>query len=412
MIGIAAFAFVLVAPVIQVVTVPTASPTPAPSSPFIYSASASGSRVNVGSVVTSSGSFPVLLGCNTNAGIHLTNSGAGVNLPGLNSGTIDTTADTLASPVEAKSSATIQNVNLLGGAVTASLITSDSATSHDSSGFATSGSGTFTGLRVLGLPINAAVAPNTKITLPGLGYVILNQQTAAKNALSALLTVNGIEAVVTTTNTLGIAPNTILIVSHATTGLQGPTVGTLDGTAFGSSLKAGSVFLSGPSFVANQACLGTNGVVRTNSGAGVNVPGVLNTGTISNTDEGKVAAGSAAGEMTSTVQNVNLLKSIVQATVVKADAHAGKNGTALTFSDTGSTFASLTVAGFPAINANVAPNTSVPLAGLGTLYLHRIIHSPSSITVRMIEVVVTQSNSLGLAIGTDLQIAVAEASAH
>ena len=45
------------------------------------------------------------------------------------------------------------------------------------------------------------------------------------------------------------------------------------------------------------------------------------------------------------------------------------------------------------------------IAGLGTLYLYRVIHNfpnPHSVEVRMIELVVTQTNLLGLPIGLDI----------
>jgi tRNA A22 N-methylase len=117
------------------------------------------------------------------------------------------------------------------------------------------------------------------------------------------------------------------------------------------------------------------------------------------------------GEMTSTVQGVTIATDLVTASVVKADAHASKINGTLSLSDT-STFVGLSVSGFPDINDNVAPNTRLVIAGLGTLWLHRIIQTPNSIEVRMIELIVTQPNSFGIAIGTDIQVAVAEASVH
>lgn len=411
---VAAMALASAVPAVQALQAPTASGTTATPAEFVYAGLAYGTRASVASIVTSGESAPVGLGCTTTPGIHRTNTAANVNLaPALTSGTIDTTADTFASPVEAQTSATVQSVNLLSGLVTASLVKSESATLHGTSGFVLSSAGTtFTALKVLGIPISATVGPNTKIALPGFGYVILNEQIRTINASSASLTVNAIHLVITTTNTLKILPNTNLIVAHAMSGLKGPVAGTLDGVAYGTFARVGSVVVSGPSFQIFMPCLGTNGVVRVNSGVGVNVVGVLTSGTISNTAQGTVNATSDTGEMTSTVQSANLLSSLVQATVIKADAHAAKNGTSLSFSGAGSTFASLSVAGFPAINANVAANTQVTLTGLGTLYLHRVIVTPNSIEVVMIELVVTHSNIYGLAIGTDIRVAVAEASAH
>jgi len=112
------------------------------------------------------------------------------------------------------------------------------------------------------------------------------------------------------------------------------------------------------------------------------------------------------------VQTVDVLAGLVTADLVKADAHSMKNGGVYSFSDSDSKFVNLAVKGFANIDANVAPNTKLTIAGLGTLWLHRVIHSQNKIEVRMIELIVTQNNNLGLAIGTDIQVARAEASAH
>src|SRR6266851_643206 len=54
-------------------------------------------------------------------------------------------------------------------------------------------------------------------------------------------------------------------------------------------------------------------------------------------------------------------------------AHRKFNGT-LDFSGTGSTFVGLSVKRFPQIHDNVGANTRLSIAGLGTLWLHRVIH--------------------------------------
>ena len=68
--------------------------------------------------------------------------------------------------------------------------------------------------------------------------------------------------------------------------------------------------------------------------------------------------------------------------------------------------------GHPEIGANPPPNTRVDLAGLGVLWLHRVIQKTSSIEVRMVELQVLQPNSFGLPVGGDLRLAVAHASVH
>ena len=59
------------------------------------------------------------------------------------------------------------------------------------------------------------------------------------------------------------------------------------------------------------------------------------------------------------------------------------------------------------IASTVAPNTQIPLPGIGTLWLHRVFRNPNNIDIRMIEVVVQQDNPFGLTPGSKLQLAVA-----
>lgn len=412
-VAMAASALALTAVPSQAATVHRASPAN-PSTNYAYQGNAYGTKVTIGNTVTSGASAPVVLACAADPGVHETNTTAGVTLPPLlGSGTVSTSADTLTSPVETKTAATVQNLSLLGGLVSATAIHSVSATSHRASGFQTSSAGTsFTSLEVAGVPITGVVNPNTTLDVPGFGHVVLNEQQASIGHRSASLTVNAIHLVITQSNALGIAVGTNVVVAHATSGLGGPVAATLDGFAYGSQVHVGHVVSSGASFRVTLPCLGTNGRVKTNDGAGISLPGVLQTGAIHNTASGTVDPSSASGETTSSVDSADLVSELVQATVIKADAHASSDGNNSTFSDSGSTFGTLSIEGFPGIGANVAPNTRLHIAGLGNLWLHRVINNGNSIEVRMIELVVNHSNSLGLAVGTDVRVAVAHASVH
>jgi len=389
--------------------------TGASTTSIAYQGEAYGSRVAVGRLVRSGPSAPVYLGCTTMSGLNKTNTTTGVNAaPVLTSGTVTSKAATSVSPVKSMTSATVQSASLLSGLVRATAVRSVSATSHTSTGFHLSAAGTtFTNLTIAGRSISVHVAPNTRINITNFGHVILNEQMRSSGPTSASLTVNAIHLVVDRTNTLGVPVGTNAVVAHASSGLSGPVRGTLDGRAYGSSVKVGNVVRSGPSFLIPMPCTGTQGRLRTHTGAGVTAVGLLTTGTITNTVRGTVNATTAMGETTSTVQQANVLRGLVSATLIKADAHAAKNadGT-FSFGGAGSRFGSLSVSGHPRIGAKVAANTQVRISGLGTLYLHRVIHHPNSIEVRMIELVVTQTNQRGLPIGSDIKVAVAEASAH
>ena len=126
-----------------------------------------------------------------------------------------------------------------------------------------------------------------------------------------------------------------------------------------------------------------------------------------------MSSDSSVGETTSTVHGSNLASKLLTAKVIKADANASTtDGITFTFSDTGSKFVGVKVSGHPEINDNVPPNTKVKISGLGTLWLHRVIEGNNYIEVRMVELIVTQANTFGIAVGTDVRIADAHVSLH
>ncbi|MBA3572002.1 MAG: hypothetical protein H0W34_08545 [Pyrinomonadaceae bacterium] len=288
-----------------------------------------------------------------------------------------------------------------------------STTTKNASGFQTSAAGSqFVGLKVAGVSINVTPAPNTRVDLVGFGHVILNEQIATNKTNSASLTVNMIHVFITQQNALGIPIGTNIIVSHAFSSLRGQVFGTLDGFAYGTKANVANTLISGKSALVLMPCLGTFGIIKHNEIAQVQVPGLFLVGEVRSTAQGTVNATTAMGETTNTTQNANILSNLVTATVIKADANAKKNANGtFTFSDSGSGFATLSVQGFPNINANVAPNTKLTIPGVGTLFLHRVIRTPNSIEVRMIELILNQPVN-GFAKGTTVQVAVAHASAH
>ena len=377
-----------------------------------FQGSAYGSLVTVGPAVRSGRSALSMLGCTSQAGVRHTNSIASVSVPPLlSTGTVTTSAASQATAggPASVSKATTQGASALGGLVKATFVRSVSTTTeHTPGSFGTSAAGTkFVGLVVAGTPISGTPAPNTKINLPGVGYVILNQQVPAVTKTRASLTVIAIHVVVTTPNPAAKA-GTQIIVSFAHSGLGGPVSGLLDGLAYGARANVGTTLIAGKEFPESLSCLGTNGKTKTNQGVGLSIPGILASGTVTDTVQGTATATTASAAATSTVQGLNLLGGTVKATAIKAAVSATGNPPA--FGD-GSTFLNLTVAGHPGIGSHVAANTKVTLAGLGTLWLHRRMETKTKITVIMVQLVVTvPGNPEGLKPGTTVNVAYAQAS--
>ncbi len=377
-----------------------------------YLGTAYGTRVMVGSTVTSGRSAVSTLGCTSMAGVTHSNTVASVGVPELSTGTIDTSvsSEETSTGFATTSSSTIQNVNALSGLITATAVQSVSTTSKDkkTGKFSTSAAGTqFIGLTVAGVPVSATPPPNTKLSLPGVGYVELNQQASHVSTTKASLRVIGLHIVVTLSTPL--APlGTQIDVGFAASGLGGPVAGLLDGLAYGANANVGGVVIAGNEFPETLSCLGTSGATRTNTGVALSIPGVLTSGTVADTVEGTAGHKNASATVTSTIQGLNLLSGIVAATVIEANVTAAGNPPSYTDN---SDFLGLTVAGFPGIGDNVPPNTKLSLAGIGTLWLHRRFEFAHQIKVIMVQLIVTvPDNPTGLAPGTTVNVGYAQAS--
>jgi hypothetical protein len=379
-----------------------------------FSGAAYGTLVTVGPAVRSGRSALSTLGCTSQTGVTHTNSVASVSAPPLlTSATVSTSVASEATPTgpATTSMASTEAASALGGLVKATLVRSVSTTTeHMPGSFGTSAAGTeFAGLVVAGHHISGTPAPNTKITLPGVGYVILNQQVSKITNTQASLTVIAIHVVVTKPNPTA-KVGTQIIVSFAQSALGGPVSGLLDGLAYGASAHVGTTVIAGKEFPESLSCLGTNGKTRTNQGVGLSIPGILTSETVTDTVQGTATATTASAAASSAVQGLNLLGGTVKATAIKAAVSATGNPPA--FGDT-STSLNLTVAGHPGIGVHVAPNTKVTLAGLGTLWLHRRIETQHKITVIMVQLVVTVAgNPEGLKVGTTVDVAYAQASVN
>jgi hypothetical protein len=110
-------------------------------------------------------------------------------LNSITSGAIGTTA------ASAQSTATVANVNILGGLITAKEVIANVASSRTAGGAGSNAIGTtFANLTVAGTPVttgDAPVAPNTQMSLPGVGYVVLNEQIPTGDGVtSSGITVN------------------------------------------------------------------------------------------------------------------------------------------------------------------------------------------------------------------------------
>ena len=374
-----------------------------------YLPSAYGTYAFVGNTILVGQTAPASLAglCGTTQEpLNTTGTVAGVSLPPLVSGGAVNTAVSDATQ-QAQAEANSAAISLLGGLITAQEITAFSTTTMDNSGnFQVSAAGSnFNNLVILGRPYSSTEPPNTRINLPLLGYVVLNEQTSSIGSLNATMTVNMMHVYVTVGNLLGLQVGTQIIVSSATSGMYNVFApGIISGDSYGTQVSGG-LLASSPSASEVLPCLGTGGVVETNTQVGLNLPSILTSGTLTDTVESNLTPTFSSGENTSTVEGLNLLNGLVTASLLQAVVNGSVDQNLdITLNGT-DTYVDISVAGHPEITDNIPLNTSVNLAGLGTLYLKRVIYGyfpVPSVEVRSLELVINQTNIYGLPIGLDV----------
>ncbi|MGP0224873.1 choice-of-anchor P family protein [Paenarthrobacter sp. NCHU4564] len=183
--------------------------------------------------------------------------------------------------------------------------------------------------------------------------------------------------------------------------LTAPQSGYLAGSGYSTRATLASGLLgSSPTAHASVKC---NGGTSTVNIAATSIPGVASAGASTTTATG-VLTPQPKSTVTNTIAGLNVVNGLVQADAIKAETSATRvaGSSTATVTDT-STFTNLRIAGLPAINASVAPNTVVQVPGLGQVTLHKVSKSSTTIIVTMIEIVLNQP--LGaLPTGSKIQI--------
>ena len=112
-------------------------------------------------------------------------------LKAISTGAVDNPAST------AQSTSELENVSILGGLISADNVTAIASSFRNAAGAASDAAGSgFVNLVVAGTAVATDVAPNTRVDLPGVGYVVLNEvQQTGNGATSSGMTVNMIHVV-------------------------------------------------------------------------------------------------------------------------------------------------------------------------------------------------------------------------
>ena len=356
---------------------------------------------------------PVNGGCSTASG-QVSNSVASISASGLiASGTaLDTWSSTRSSgSVTVRATSTVQNVNLLGGVITANVIAAVANSNATTAGGTSNGNGsTFASLTVNGHAIAVTPAPNTTINLPNIGFVVLNEQ-SIMNGTFTTANVNMIHVHITIASVAGLKVGTELIVAHARssfTQLVSPTLVAASSYALFAKGFAGNInATSGPWAPAGISCVPGTANDRLLSAS---TP-VGNLGTMQDSATGEVDIGGGSAQGDADVANANLLNGIVTFDAVHSTAKVQLSSG--TFTRSGSTtLVNAKVLGLP-LNATPGPNTHVDILGLGFVILNEQSGttgtSSADQSVNGLHIFVTTVNLLGLPIGANVIVAHAHA---
>jgi len=368
-------------------------------------------KVPVGSTLASIGPlFPVSLGCNT-ATKNVSSSAASMTLDGVaSSGTlVDQVVSTRTSTAASiQASATLQNVRILGGLISATTINSVASSVATSTMASSANNSTFVGLIVAGIPISGTPAPNTTIGLPGLGKVVLNEQSGPVNGKDATsISVTAIDVSITLKNTLKLPVGTHILIANAKSNfMRTSSRAIVSADAYGlfAFAKAGVVFVkSGPWAEATIGCTGGSKTVST---ASVTIPNVGSTGTITDTASGQITASGSQAQSSSSVQQVTLLNGLITADLITTTAQATFNGSLSASATTSLT--NLRIAGV-LIAANPPPNTMINIANVGFVVVNEQTVSLTAtmvkIKVNAIDLHITAPNVPGLPVGVSVVVA-------
>ena len=171
---------------------------------------------------------------------------------------------------------------------------------------------------------------------------------------------------------------------------------------------AGDAVRSGRTAPVYLPCGGSAGHTVTQNGtARSTARNTVREGAVTSQAISRDAAGRTAVTTLNKIARINLLGGAVQARSISARAHVVRSGTGLARSSRGTNVQALRING----TSHPAPskaNTSLPVPGVGTLWLHRVVRVPGGLRVYAMQLVLGQA-SHGLAKGTVVTVGAAVA---
>lgn len=367
--------------------------------------------------------------CLGTGGVTKSNTITDIDLPGL--AHLDVTKSSANADksnhhtAQVRMIAKVTGLDLLDGLITADAIKAVSTTHATSGSITRSASGsTFVKLRIAGKGISASTGPNRKVSLPGVGYVMLREQhlTGSSNRRRGL-DVTMLRVHVSVKNHFHLPVGAEIRVASVRSAYdRDPVKVAFKGGAYGAASTTDAGPWSnriGKAAVIFLPCESTKGAWRTNTVDHVKVGNLLQLGTVLSRAKSDITGGVGTAVTRSEIQTVRLGLAptpLVRLTALKGVAKAtwDRNTNHGSWSTGGSLLADLDIAGIIALPVVVPANTHVDVPGLGHLTLYErsasVTSTAATVKVAMLHLVVT-ANALGIPVGTDVKVGVATATA-
>jgi hypothetical protein len=351
-----------------------------------------------------SGPSALLPICTTRVGVTRTNDTQGSSNPSLGTlGGVKTRIATRTRPNNGLAAITTSRTaatHLFAGAIAGSAFTAVATAAHNSSGYALSGSTTIQDLRIAGKAMPSHPSVNQTVTLPGIGFVVLNQQSRSRAFGTYRLTVVAARITIGKGNSLGLPTGTIAI-SSAQSALHASAFRAGSGFAYGSNIQSGRTVRSGRTAPSYLPCGGTNGATTHNSTGAFGAAG-LHSAAVHTSTRSTDSAAATTVVTQSAISNLNLLGGAIKASAIVSRAIAKRAGGTLSRSSGGTTISGLTING-QTQSAKQPANTVHAIPGIGTLYVHKVVNSATGVHVYALQLVLSRAQD-GLDKGTRITV--------
>jgi hypothetical protein len=405
----------------------SAVPAVAAGPQFAFSAYAGGTQISaVGTAITSSVTAQsALYGMQPGQDTNKVASVKAAPLANVGAVSSDVTSVAQDDGFKVTSHVRAADVSLLNGAIKVQAIDTTSTASASHGGPVAGDTTTqLLGLTIAGKQYPVSVPRNTGVTIPGVASVMINQsQTAIEG--NTVVTMGGGLVVTLLSAQGGAAAGAVIIVNPTFIVVQpsnpnNPDAPSLGGSAFGlyAEAHAGDSVQAETGRIANLdvPTAGTDGNVFNNHLASANIGSLLSAGAVDSDVYGVSTAKYAKVTTSNKIANLNLFNTflfggLIQATAIGTNAHVEMIDDDFTMGGS-LQFVNLRIAG-KAIPIDVAPNTKIHVANLGTVTINerRSVSIPGF--VHGYEVtglhIVLDTAGYGLPVGADVKLGLSQA---